>query len=68
MFSKIDVNGDNAHPLYKELKERVPGILGTEGIKWNFTKFLVGKGASVIKRFASATSPVSLEKEIESLL
>ncbi|OGV35360.1 MAG: glutathione peroxidase [Lentisphaerae bacterium GWF2_45_14] len=68
MFSKIDVNGDNAHPLYKELTQRAPGILGTEAVKWNFTKFLVGKDSSVIKRFASATSPASIEKEITAIL
>ncbi|OGV52503.1 MAG: glutathione peroxidase [Lentisphaerae bacterium GWF2_44_16] len=68
LFSKIDVNGDNAHPLYKELKQRAPGILGTQIIKWNFTKFLVGRGAETVKRFASAASPEALEKEIETLL
>ncbi len=68
MFSKINVNGENAHSLYKELKQRAPGILGTQAIKWNFTKFLVTKGAESIKRFASATSPESIEKEIKALL
>lgn len=68
MFSKIEVNGENTHLLYQELKKRAPGILGTEAIKWNFTKFIVGRNASVIKRFASATSPESLENEIEALL
>lgn len=68
LFSKIDVNGDNAHPLYKELKQRATGILGTQIIKWNFTKFLVSRGAKTVKRFASATSPEALEKEIEMLL
>jgi len=68
MFSKIEVNGENTHPLYQELKKRAPGILGTEAIKWNFTKFLVARNASVITRFASATTPESLEKEIEALL
>lgn len=68
MFSKIDVNGDSAHPLYKELKQRAPGILGTQIIKWNFTKFLVSRGAETVKRFASATSPEAIQKEIETLL
>jgi len=68
MFSKIDVNGNNTHPLYEELKKRAPGLLGTQAIKWNFTKFLVGRNAGVIKRFASVTTPESIEKEIEALL
>jgi glutathione peroxidase len=68
MFSKIDVNGENAHPLFQELKRRAPGILGTEAVKWNFTKFLVAKPAGTIKRFASATSPGVIEKEIKTLL
>lgn len=68
MFSKIEVNGENTHPLYQELKKRAPGIFGTEAIKWNFTKFLVGRNASSITRFASATTPESIEKEIEALL
>lgn len=68
MFSKIDVNGDNTHPLYNELKQRAPGVLGTQAIKWNFTKFLVSRGAGCIKRFASATSPEAIEKEIKALL
>lgn len=68
MFSKINVNGDNTHPLYSYLKSEQPGILGTETIKWNFTKFLVDKEGKVIERFGSSTKPVSLEEEIESLL
>lgn len=68
MFSKINVNGDNAHPLYQELKRRAPGILGTQAIKWNFTKFLVARDASSIKRFAPATSPEAIEKEIKAFL
>ena len=68
MFSKINVNGDNTHPLYRYLKSEQPGILGTETIKWNFTKFLVDKEGKVIERFGSSTKPVSLEEEIESLL
>jgi glutathione peroxidase len=68
LFSKIDVNGDNAHPLYQFLKNANPGILGTEGIKWNFTKFLVNKQGSPVKRFAPTDSPSSLEKPILELL
>ncbi len=68
MFSKINVNGDDTHPLYHYLKSEQPGILGTETIKWNFTKFLVDKEGKVIERFGSSTKPISLEEEIESLL
>ena len=68
LFEKIDVNGINAHPLFKYLTKAVPGILGTEGIKWNFTKFLVDRKGNVIKRYPSMTKPEDLEKEIEALL
>lgn len=68
MFSKIEVNGDNTHPLYKELKQRAPGLMDTLTIKWNFTKFLVSRGAKTIRRFAPATVPADIEKEIEALL
>ena len=68
MFSKIDVNGENAHPLYVYLKSKQPGILGTEAIKWNFTKFLVDQEGKVIARFGSSTKPKELEEEIEKLL
>ncbi len=68
MFSKIDVNGADAHPLYEELKSAAPGILGTKAIKWNFTKFLVDKDGRVVKRFGSKDKPESLRKEIEQLL
>lgn len=68
MFSKIDVNGDNAHPLYKFLKEKEPGILGSEAIKWNFTKFLVDKNGNVVGRYASSTTPKEIEADIEKLL
>ena len=64
MFSKIDVNGENAHPLYKYLKEVQKGLLGSETIKWNFTKFLVDKNGTVVNRFAPATKPESLEVDI----
>jgi len=68
MFAKIDVNGDNAIPLYKYLKQKQSGILWTESIKWNFTKFLVDKEGTVIKRYASSTKPQSIAEDIEKLL
>ncbi len=68
LFEKIDVNGDNAHPLFTLLKKEAPGVLGTEGIKWNFTKFLVDKNGKVIARYASTTSPESLSTDIARLL
>tara|TARA_B100000965_G_scaffold387779_1_gene391539 strand:+ start:346 stop:825 length:480 start_codon:yes stop_codon:yes gene_type:complete len=68
MFAKIDVNGDDAHPLYKALKEAKPGLLGSEGIKWNFTKFLVNREGEVVDRFAPTTAPDKLVKAIEKLL
>ena len=68
LFAKIDVNGDNAHPLYKYLKTASPGILGTEGIKWNFTKFLVDKSGNVVKRYGSMDTPEKIEKDIVALL
>lgn len=68
MFSKINVNGDDTHPLYVYLKSEQPGILGSEGIKWNFTKFLVDRSGKVVDRFGSSTSPKSLEDDIEPLL
>lgn len=68
LFSKIDVNGDNAHPLYQHLKSKAPGLLGTKAIKWNFTKFLVKKDGTVYKRYAPTTPPEELTKDIEKLL
>ncbi len=68
MFAKVEVNGANAHPLYKHLKEEKPGVLGSEGIKWNFTKFLVDKSGKVVKRFAPTDKPESLVKDVEKLL
>lgn len=68
MFDKIDVNGDKAHPLFKHLKNKAPGLLGSEMIKWNFTKFLVKKDGSVFKRYAPATAPAELLGDIEKLL
>ncbi len=68
MFAKIDVNGANAHPLYAYLKQQAPGILGSEAIKWNFTKFLINKEGKIIKRYAPSTSPESIALDIEKLL
>lgn len=68
IFSKIDVNGKNQDPLYAFLKSSAKGFLGTENIKWNFTKFLIGKNGQVIKRFGSMTSPLKLMAEIEKAL
>jgi glutathione peroxidase len=71
MFAKIDVNGDQAHPLYRFLKKQKPGLLGPLGggaIKWNFTKFLVDRSGNVVARYASTTRPESLAKDIENLL
>ena len=68
LFSKIDVNGENAHPLFKHLKKAAPGLLGTEAIKWNFTKFLIKKDGSVYKRYAPSTAPEDLVADIEKLL
>ena len=68
MYAKIDVNGKNAHPLYKYLTKAAKGILGTEAVKWNFTKFLVGRDGNVIDRFATATKPEDMVKDIEKAL
>jgi glutathione peroxidase len=68
MFAKTEVNGDNAHPLYKALKKQAPGLLGTEAIKWNFTKFLVDKGHNVVRRYAPTDKPESLALDIEAVL
>lgn len=68
MFEKIEVNGDGAHPLYKFLKKEEKGLLGTEAIKWNFTKFLVDKKGQVVDRFAPQDKPEDLAKHIEKLL
>jgi glutathione peroxidase len=68
LFKKIDVNGDNAHPLYQFLKDEKPGFLGTKAIKWNFTKFLVDKNGQVVERFAPTDKPEDLEAKITALL
>lgn len=68
MFDKIDVNGPNAHPLFTHLKEEAPGLLGTDGIKWNFTKFLVDRHGKVVTRYAPTTSPNALDSDVLALL
>lgn len=68
LFKKIDVNGEQAHPLFVQLKQQAPGLLGTERIKWNFTKFLIGQDGRLVKRFAPLTKPEELTGEIEALL
>ncbi|AZP12906.1 MULTISPECIES: glutathione peroxidase [Undibacterium] len=68
LFAKIDVNGKNAHPLYQYLKHQAPGLLGSEAIKWNFTKFLIRQDGSVYKRYAPQTTPAELISDIQSLL
>ena len=68
VLAKIDVNGENEEPLFGYLKSEKPGIMGSKGIKWNFTKFLVDKNGEVLKRFSSKTTPSEIEKEIESIL
>lgn len=68
MFAKIDVNGADAHPLYRHLKNKARGLAGSEAIKWNFTKFLVDRNGRVVKRFAPATSPEKIDSDIQKLL
>ncbi|MDR0269870.1 glutathione peroxidase [Paenibacillus sp.] len=68
MFEKTDVKGVNAHPLFKHLTEKAPGVLGSKAIKWNFTKFLVDKEGHVVKRYAPQTTPDKIEEDIIKLL
>ncbi len=68
MMAKVDVNGAAAHPLYQWLCAEAPGLLGSKSIKWNFTKFLVGKDGQVLKRYAPTDTPASLAKDIEAAL
>ena len=68
MFAKVEVNGEGAHPLYKHLKKEAKGVLGTEAVKWNFTKFLVDKDGKVVERYAPTDKPEALEKDIVALL
>ncbi|MCU0812885.1 MAG: glutathione peroxidase [Burkholderiaceae bacterium] len=68
MMAKVEVNGSGAHPLWKWLTAEAPGLLGSKAVKWNFTKFLVGRDGKVIKRYAPTDSPESLAKDIEAAL
>ncbi|MCJ8013129.1 glutathione peroxidase [Paenibacillus sp. KQZ6P-2] len=68
MFEKTDVKGGNAHPLFRHLTEKAPGVLGSKTIKWNFTKFLIDKQGRVVKRYAPQTKPDKIEKDIIKLL
>ena len=68
MMAKTEVNGAQAHPLYQWLKTQAPGMLGSEGIKWNFTKFLVGKDGVSVKRYGSVDTPASVSKDIAAVL
>ena len=68
VMGKIDVNGDNAAPIYKYLKDEAPGLLGSKAIKWNFTKFLIDRAGKVVKRYAPQTKPEELTRDIEALL
>jgi glutathione peroxidase len=68
LFSKVEVNGAGTHPLFALLKKQAPGLLGSEGIKWNFTKFLVDREGKIVERFAPKTEPKELSKDIEKLL
>jgi glutathione peroxidase len=68
MMAKIDVNGAQAHPLYRWITAEAPGLLGSKAIKWNFTKFLVGKDGSVLKRYAPQDAPEKLAKDVEAAL
>lgn len=68
MFAKIEVNGDNTHPLYRFLKHEAKGLMGSEKIKWNFTKFLVNRNGDVVKRYPPTAKPQDIRKDIEKLL
>lgn len=68
LFAKIDVNGADAHPLYQYLKQAAPGVLGSEAIKWNFTKFLIDRDGNVVRRYAPADKPEKIEGDIQKLL
>jgi glutathione peroxidase len=68
LFAKVEVNGANAHPIYNFLKTGAPGVLGTEAVKWNFTKFLVAKDGRVVERYAPSTTPAALKADIDKLL
>jgi glutathione peroxidase len=68
LFARIDVNGPDAHPLYRHLRRERPGLLGTEAIKWNFTKFLVGRDGTVLRRYAPSDTPEAIARDVEAAL
>ncbi len=68
LFAKIDVNGEDTHPLYAHLKDAAPGVLGTKAVKWNFTKFLVNRDGEVVRRISTNTEPKDIAADIEALL
>ncbi|HJU26905.1 MAG TPA: glutathione peroxidase [Rhodanobacteraceae bacterium] len=68
LFAKIEVNGEHAHPLYKYLKHKAPGVLGSEAIKWNFTKFLVDRAGKVVRRYAPTDTPEKIGKDLAEVL
>jgi glutathione peroxidase len=68
MFSKVNVNGEEAHPLFKHLKKEARGVLGTEAIKWNFTKFLIDREGNVVRRYAPTDKPEKIEKDLVAML
>ena len=68
MHAKIDVNGPTTHPLYQQLKEAAPGLLGSKKIKWNFTKFLVGRDGTILERFAPTTKPGAIKSKVQEVL
>jgi glutathione peroxidase len=68
LFSKVDVNGKDTHPVYEYLKNAAPGLLGSKAIKWNFTKFLVSKDGQIVKRFAPTDKPLDLETELKKII
>jgi len=68
LFKKVEVNGDNSAPIYQFMKTQAPGIMGSKGIKWNFTKFLINRNGEVVKRYAPKDKPENLAKQIEELL
>jgi len=68
MFAKVEVNGGDTHPLYQYLKSEAPGVLGSEGVKWNFTKFLIDKSGKVVKRYGSVDTPEKIDKDVAESL
>ncbi len=68
LFAKIDVNGPDAHPLFKWMKAEAPGLMGSEAVKWNFTKFLIDRSGTVVRRYGPADAPASIRTDIEALL